>query len=234
MVRQADEPTLVVLEVDVSAQAKRVKLGLKLQGSYLHSKNGKVMGFEKAKASAGQAGKGKPKIGKGWDALFGRVSRRTPDAIIDFSKPFPGSKNVVGNLDSATHFCFDSALLTPAARQFLRFICADRLAVLSTPDTKILIVGHTDRPASFAYNQRLSELRAQNVRLALKDILDGVLQIPIKDIPAVGLSEVEAIITDLLKSRVNEENVPRPEYRRVDLFIDFSLVASFRPQLKSP
>jgi len=97
-----------------------------------------------------------------------------------------------------------------------------------------MIIGHTDRPASYTYNQTLSENRAQNVRQALGDILDGVLQIPLKDIPAVGLSEAEAIIPDLIKSRVNAENVPTPEYRRVDLLIDFSLVASFRPQLKGP
>jgi len=229
------EGTLVLLELDLSAEGKGLKGGITWKGSYLRSDNGESIAFDNAKAFAGPGGGGgKPKIGKGWDALVGRVSRKTPDAIIDFSKPFPGSKNVVGNLDSATHFCFDSALLTPAARQFLRFICADRLAVLSSPKTKIMIIGHTDRPADYGYNQRLSERRAQNVRLALKDILDGVLQIPIKDIPALGLSEMEAIITDLLKSRVNEENVPRPEYRRVDLLIDFSLVASFRPQLNAP
>ena len=100
-----------------------------------------------------------------------------------------------------------------------------------------MIIGHTDRPGGYTYNQKLSDFRAQNVRQALGDILDGALlggQIQLEDIPAVGLSEAEAIITDLLKSRVNEENVPRPEYRRVDLLIDFLLVASFRPQLKAP
>lgn len=228
------EGTLFLLELDVSVQGKGLKGGIKWKGSYFRSDSGKLIAFDKAKASVGPGRGGKPKIGKGWDALLGRVSRKTPDAIIDFSKPFPGSKNVVGNLDSATHFCFDSALLTPAARQFLRFVCADRLAVLSSPETKIMIIGHTDRPGTYDYNQKLSELRAQNVRLALNDILDGVLQVPLKDIPAVGLSEAEAIITDFLKSRVNEENVPRPEYRRVDLLIDFLLVARFRPQLVAP
>ena len=229
------EGTLLWMEVDVSAKGKGGKLGITWKGSYLRSDNGLLMSFDNAEASVGPGGGGgKPKIGAGWDVLVGRVSRKTPNAIIDFSKPFPGSRNVVGNLDSAVHFCFDSALLTPAARQFLRFVCADRLAVLSSPETKIRIIGHTDRPGSLAYNQKLSELRAQNVKLALQDILYGVLQIPLKDIEAVGLGEAMAIITDLLKSRVDEENVRRPEYRHVDLLIDSSLVASFRPQLRSP
>ncbi len=228
------EGTLVVLEADVSAQAKGVKVGITLQGSYLHSKNGMVMGFENADASAGAGRGGKLKVGSGWDVMYGFVTRKNPDTIIDLSNPYPGSKSVMGSLGSAIHFCFDSALLTPAARQFLRLVCADRLAALTSPDTKIMIIGHTDRPGDYAYNQKLSEMRAKNVRTALGDILDGVLPMRLDEISAVGLSEAEAIVLDLLRSRFNAENVKTPEYRRVDLLIDYSVVASFRPQLTSP
>jgi outer membrane protein OmpA-like peptidoglycan-associated protein len=229
------EGTLLWMEVDVSAKGKGGKLGITWKGSFLRSHNGLLMSFDNAEASVGPSGGGgKPKIGKGWNAILGRVSLKTPNAIIDLSKPFPGSKSVVGNLDSAAHFCHDSALLTPAARQFLRFVCADRLAVLSSPEVKIMIIGHTDRTGTDAYNLDLSDKRAQNVKLALQDILYGVLQIPLKDIPAVGLGTAMAKITDLLKSHVNAANVRTPEYRRVDLLINFSLVASFHELLRSP
>jgi len=68
----------------------------------------------------------------------------------------------------------------------------------------------------------------------LKDILGDVLPSRWEDIQAVGLGEATAIITDLIKSRVDEENVPRPEYRYVDLLIDFSLVARLRFLPKTP
>ena len=167
-------------------------------------------------------------------ALIGRVSRKTPDAIIDLSKPFPGSTTVLGSLDSTPHFCFDSALLTPAARQFLRFVCADRLAVLTAIGTAIVVIGHTDRPASSDYNLRLSQLRARNVAKAMKDILGDRLPGRWEDIRAVGLGEALALLTDLLHSRATDENVPEPAYRYVDLLIDFSLVARLRPLLKGP
>jgi len=228
------EGFLFLLELDLSAQAKRVKVGVTWKGCYFRSNSGMILSFDNAKTSAGPGGGGKPKIGKGWDALVGHVTRKTPDAIIDFSKPFPGSQKVLGNLDSTPHFCFDSALLTPAARQFLRYVCADRLAVLTSDATQIVTVGHTDRPADSAYNLRLSELRAKNVAKAMKDILGDVLPIRWEDIHAIGLGEVAAVVLDLLKARADEENVPRPEYRYVDLLIDFSLVARLRPQLKSP
>jgi OmpA-OmpF porin, OOP family len=61
------------------------------------------------------------------------------------------------------HFAFDSADLTPEARAVL-----DQLAVALGSDalagSRFLIEGHTDAVGSEAYNQELSEQRAEAVR----------------------------------------------------------------------
>jgi len=58
------------------------------------------------------------------------------------------------------HFASDSATLTPAARERL-----DEIAQMlrAHPEVTLLIVGHTDSRGSEAYNQRLSEQRAESV-----------------------------------------------------------------------
>jgi outer membrane protein OmpA-like peptidoglycan-associated protein len=54
-------------------------------------------------------------------------------------------------------FAFDSDQLTPAARDNLRKLAA---SLLKYPNTRTLIVGHTDSRGSDDYNQDLSERRA--------------------------------------------------------------------------
>jgi OmpA-OmpF porin, OOP family len=64
--------------------------------------------------------------------------------------------------DLAVNFDFNSATLTPTARKIL-----DNLAAAMTSDLdayKFELEGHTDASGSDAYNQALSERRAQAVR----------------------------------------------------------------------
>ncbi|MFN2349775.1 MAG: OmpA family protein [Thioalkalivibrio sp.] len=71
---------------------------------------------------------------------------------------------VAMTLSAATLFAFDSADLSPEGRTEL-----DRLArdVRNMDAERIMITGHTDRLGSAAYNQQLSEQRAQAVRAYL-------------------------------------------------------------------
>jgi outer membrane protein OmpA-like peptidoglycan-associated protein len=61
-------------------------------------------------------------------------------------------------------FDFDSANLKPGAREKVARIAS---ILHSHPDLKIEVEGHTDSVGSDAYNQRLSERRAESVRVGL-------------------------------------------------------------------
>jgi outer membrane protein OmpA-like peptidoglycan-associated protein len=202
------------------------KAGATLMGGYLRSKNGLLLSFEDAEAfvrPGSAAGKqGKPTFKVRAEGAVGRVRRRTT-RLIDWSKPFPENQKVTGNLVQATHFCFGSSLLTPAARQLLRVVCADQLAALDSPTSRIWIIGHTDRPGKDPRNQELSMLRAKNVATALKDILGDALNREVKDsILVLGFGEW------LARFKLREDRVRHPADRRVDLLINGSLVATFR------
>jgi outer membrane protein OmpA-like peptidoglycan-associated protein len=195
-------------------------------GGWLRSRNGMWIAFEDADAFAkpgsGSGGKqGKPKIKVRAEGMVGSVSRRT-NKLIDLSTPFPASKKVTGSLVAATHFCFGSSLLTPAARQLLRVVCADQLAALDSPKSYVTIIGHTDRPDTDSRNRELSVLRAQNVKTALTDILGNALKVPPDNIRALGFGEWLAMF------KLHSNLVRNPADRRVDLLINGSLVATFR------
>jgi outer membrane protein OmpA-like peptidoglycan-associated protein len=219
-----------------------VGFGLKYSGGFLISKRtGRVLpieeGFSFDPGSIDvQQSKGKAKPRPGWDVIVGKVSRRHPYNKTDVSTPYPSDKNVIGDLSKPFHFYFDSAVLTPAGRQLLRVVCADYLAALTDPDAKIMLVGHTDQPnppRKPQYNPSLSELRAKNVKLAIKDLFvppGGILGVdPDKDIRTLGLGELQATLAEMLglgRGKLGEHE-KNPAYRRVDLIVDATLVATF-------
>jgi outer membrane protein OmpA-like peptidoglycan-associated protein len=89
---------------------------------------------------------------------------------------------------SEVMFDFDSAALKPGAYAELQRV-ADVL--VRYPDTSIVVEGHTDNRGGEAYNQVLSEKRAQAVRTALVEI--GVAA---ERIQAVGYGESRPISSD--------------------------------------
>jgi hypothetical protein len=101
---------------------------------------------------------------------------------------------------------------------------------------KILIVGHTDQPASDEYNYRLSWRRAENVRRALKDLFGprgNILQIDLDsktNVQLLGLGELHATLANMFNWGPGTlgPKVKNATYRRVDLIIDAQLVATFR------
>ena len=101
---------------------------------------------------------------------------------------------------------------------------------------KILIVGHTDQPASPGYNYRLSWRRAENVRRALKDLFGprgNILQVDLDsktNVQVLGLGELHATLANMFNWGPGTlgPKVKNATYRRVDLIIDAQLVATFR------
>ena len=79
-------------------------------------------------------------------------------------------------------FAFDSAVLQDAQKPDLRVVCA----ALDTAGVGVLrIVGHTDARGSAAYNQKLSELRAEEV----KRFFETDCHVPSARLQAVGAGE---------------------------------------------
>lgn len=91
-------------------------------------------------------------------------------ADVPVTTPEPGggeqalSAEEIVILERRVFFAFDRSGLGPAARQAVQ----EKAEVLrSHPDLSVRLIGHTDRRGPDAYNQRLSERRAEAVRQAL-------------------------------------------------------------------
>lgn len=101
-------------------------------------------------------------------------------------------------------FGFDSDQLTPAARDNLRRFAA---SLKKYPNTRTLIVGHTDSDGSTAYNMDLSNRRALSAAYFIGG--EGVDQVRVT---TAGRGETEPIAT-------NAEDEGRRQNRRVEIAI---------------
>jgi outer membrane protein OmpA-like peptidoglycan-associated protein len=101
-------------------------------------------------------------------------------------------------------FGFDSDQLTPAARDNLRKFAA---SLKKYPNTRTLIVGHTDSDGSSAYNMDLSNRRA----LSAANFVGGEGVDPAR-VSTAGRGETEPIAT-------NGEDEGRRQNRRVEIAI---------------
>lgn len=101
------------------------------------------------------------------------------------------------------HFKFDSAQLTQQATGRLNNVSA---ALNAAPDVTFGIAGHTDSVGSNAYNQKLSERRAQSVKTYLEG--QGIGDNRITSVTGYGESRPVA---------TNETDAGRAQNRRVEL-----------------
>lgn len=101
-------------------------------------------------------------------------------------------------------FGFDSDQLTPAARENLRTFAA---SLKKYPNTRTLIVGHTDSDGSSTYNMDLSNRRAVSAATFVRG--EGVDQVRVT---TAGRGETEPIAT-------NAEDEGRRQNRRVEIAI---------------
>ena len=88
------------------------------------------------------------------------------------------------------HFCFDSALLTPAARQRIRIVSALWRPFLTSPRSTMSIVGYADKAGTEVYNLKLSEQRAENTLTAFHDVLGSAFAV--KAPTTTGMGEAGA------------------------------------------
>lgn len=156
-------------------------------------------------------------------ALFGEIGgpfwRLKKFQLIDDSTPVVVQKvdiDVTGR--QRAHFCYDSAILTSAGRDSLRQLCAEYLPLFLSPETQLVVVGHTDSKGTVGYNLSLSRNRADNTLQAIRDILGNKFQAKYLAIP---MSELAA--------RMGGKNKQLdPRFRRVDIFLNGHLVLTLR------
>jgi len=113
-------------------------------------------------------------------------------------------EGVVVTMKDKILFDIDSAALKPGAQGSLRSI-ADVLA--KYPKTEVTVAGHTDSTGKAAYNQTLSERRANAVRFYLVDQGIGAQRVT-----AIGFGADQPIAS-------NMDEMGRSQNRRVELHI---------------
>jgi outer membrane protein OmpA-like peptidoglycan-associated protein len=94
--------------------------------------------------------------------------------------------------------------LTPESQQVVQQIFAE---IARRPVPEVVVIGHTDRVGSVAYNDALSLRRAQKVR---DDLIK--LGIPADRIEVAGRGEREPLVP-------TEDEVPEPRNRRVEISV---------------
>jgi outer membrane protein OmpA-like peptidoglycan-associated protein len=108
----------------------------------------------------------------GVDGLMGWTRPQGSVTVRDVTTVHPATLYGAAAADQrAVHFCFDSALLPPVARQNLRVAAALWRPFLADPRSTMVIVGHADRAGGDPYNRTLSLNRARNTWRALQDIV---------------------------------------------------------------
>ncbi|KAB2969573.1 OmpA family protein, partial [Zoogloea sp.] len=78
----------------------------------------------------------------------------------------PAKCDFSASLSADNSFAFNKATLTPAARQNLDSAVVAKLGTCASI-TSVIVTGHTDRLGTQAYNQKLSEKRADAVQAYL-------------------------------------------------------------------
>ena len=103
-------------------------------------------------------------------------------------KPAPAPQVQKITLDSKVLFDFDKAVLKPEGKAAIDSMVVAKLAQMQKLDV-VLVTGHTDRIGTEAYNQKLSERRADTVRDYL--VSKGVDKAKIE---AIGLGEKQPVV----------------------------------------
>lgn len=155
--------------------------------------------------------------GKVLKRSFSKIDYSTAMIKTDYAAEYQFNKSV--------HFCLDSALLTPAARQALRIMCAIEQAAFQSPTSHLTIIAHTDcsGPKDHVnYNIRLSNLRAQNTLQAIRDILGTKYAIHKDNEIVKGEGEALAAKETNCKPEFNSF------YRRVDIILNRRLVLTLK------
>jgi hypothetical protein len=160
-------------------------------------------------------------IGGDLSFLFGRIECSDTAVHDESTLPRQVEYQLQTKEQRSTHFLLGSAVVH--GRDGIRRFCANWLPWLMSPVSSLEIigyadnVGYSDRQDEPERNQELSEMRAQNVHTALKDILGE--RLAIKDAKVKGMGDTYA----------REHDPPRTEYRlrrRADVVLNGKCVFS--------
>jgi outer membrane protein OmpA-like peptidoglycan-associated protein len=158
--------------------------------------SGSVRGAIVGAAVGGAAGAA---IGAVMDAQAEDLQDKLPNARVERL-----GEGIAVTFDSGILFAVNSSELQPAGQQNLRDLAT---SLEEYEGTEVLVVGHTDSTGEEAYNQALSERRADSARTYL---LGAGLEAD--RVRAVGRGEMEPIAT-------NDTAEGRQENRRVEVAI---------------
>ncbi len=194
---------------------KRIGVGLRDAAVVIHGRE------NHPEAILGLQGVDESRTGRGaeFNANIGRIFDLDHDlSEEDFTRPRHKVDSVVHTADrQQAFFDFGCAPVNKLGRRVLRTFCAHWLPWLQSSTCTLRIVGHADTVDTAEFNQMLSELRAKNVRQAIRDILGPHLGIPDNQIEVQGQGEAEA-------AREGPDNTRARRYRRVDIYLDGQLV----------
>lgn len=153
---------------------------------------------------------------KGWGvsgvSLDALLSMYEATATAEGGHYFPIVKNPKGGDSLALFFGFNEAALTPRSQRQLQIVAE----LLKASHGHLNISGHTDDVGSEAYNQKLSERRAEAVREAL--IGFGVEP---EQVTAEGLGKSQPRRTYSTGDSEQQIDYIRGENRRAEIYLDF-------------
>lgn len=144
------------------------RFGIRLQGEFLKPVGSKGASFAQASAGVILRLGGNDKRRSGHADVVKEVVREVPVEVVrevvkEVPVEIPVEVTIAEMMDNV-HFDFDKATITNGSQAILDDI-ADVLKRF--PDTRFLVAGYTDSKGSDAYNDHLSEARANAVRDAL-------------------------------------------------------------------
>ena len=144
------------------------RFGIRLQGEFLKPVGSKGANFAQASAGVILRLGGNDKRRSGHADVVKEVVREVPVEVVrevvkEVPVEIPVEVTIAEMMDNV-HFDFDKATITNGSQAILDDI-ADVLKRF--PDTRFLVAGYTDSKGSDAYNDHLSEARANAVRDAL-------------------------------------------------------------------
>ncbi|MBR1978391.1 MAG: OmpA family protein [Akkermansia sp.] len=146
-------------------------------------------------------------------ALDALLSSYEASASAEGGRYFPIVKNPRGGDSLALFFGFNEAELTPRSLRQLQIVAE---LLKQSPGKKLNISGHTDDVGSEAYNQKLSERRADAVKTALVSF--GVQA---EQITTHGLGKSQPRRHYRPEDSVQQIDYVRGENRRAEIYLDF-------------
>ncbi|MGC4086918.1 MAG: hypothetical protein QM756_03260 [Polyangiaceae bacterium] len=125
----------------------------------------------------------------------------------------------------SVHFPFGIAELTGEGRQLLRVMAVQELAVFRAGFATLVVEAHADRVDTEAFNKVLTDVRAFNTVLGIKDILGKSYKVQKEE--RLGFGESAAIKAG------DKDETENPAQRRADVTINGRLVVQLRGEGKS-